>query len=379
LEHVFDGRLTPAEHHAFISMLLLADAATGIWRGSAPALTTILGYSSKNTMAEALDGLEAKGYILRDYAPGRRGNYPIAINKFLITRGADAGKHIDLTATKRKYGIPESRLGKLRRKQLLSAIAAACSHPVLRSETDAGDDRGDDVGDDRGERSSNVSRSENGEYRRSEEGGSEGSSPTPDIISGFAMGQGKTPESIFTPEYESEVPDPGPTPNEYPGCPVQPEPAFSATPREQISAAEQLATQFFNYQGRPAKLNTPATLKLWVSTFDRLIQQYKNDVLAGAMRWAFELDTFWPSKLIRTKDPLGYFEKMLTDQIMSRYLGWRTSEANKVKTQTRKEGNHDKQQSRPGAPRSTGKQPVDNSSAAEEAKRRFAERFGCQE
>ena len=71
LEHVFDGRLTPAEHHAFISMLLLADAATGIWRGSAPALTTILGYSSKNTMAEALDGLEAKGYILRDYAPGR--------------------------------------------------------------------------------------------------------------------------------------------------------------------------------------------------------------------------------------------------------------------------------------------------------------------
>ena len=39
MEHVYDGRLTPVEHHAFVSMLLLADAATGTWRhGSAPAL-----------------------------------------------------------------------------------------------------------------------------------------------------------------------------------------------------------------------------------------------------------------------------------------------------------------------------------------------------
>jgi DNA-binding GntR family transcriptional regulator len=49
---------------------MLANAAKAMWRGSSPALTTILGYLSKHTMAEALDGLEAKGYILRDFAPG---------------------------------------------------------------------------------------------------------------------------------------------------------------------------------------------------------------------------------------------------------------------------------------------------------------------
>jgi hypothetical protein len=374
LEHVFDGRLTPAEHHAFLTILLLADAATGTWRGSSHALTTILGYSSKNTMADAFDGLEAKGYILRDYAPGRRGNYPIVIAKFLFTRGANAGKQIDLGATKRKHGIPEGRLGKLIRKPLFASIAAACSHPVLVSETG----EGDDVGDDRGVRSSNVSRSENGECRRSEGGGSEGSSQTPDFNSGSAMGQEKTPESLFTPEYASERSDPVLSYDEYPACPVQSESAFSATPMPHTSAAEQLATQFFLYQGKPVKLNTPATLKLWVSTLNRLIQQYGYDDLHGAMRWSFELDAFWPSKLIRAKDPLGYFERMLSEQIMSRYLGWKTSEANKSKTQTKKEGNYDNQQSHPGTLRSTGKQTLDNAGAAAEAKRRIAERLGCQ-
>jgi hypothetical protein len=94
------------------------------------------------------------------------------------------------------------------------------------------------------------------------------------------------------------------------------------------------------------------------------------------MHWSIEIDPFWPKKVIRSDDPLGYFEKKLSEQIMSRYLGWRTSETNKVKTQTKKEGNHDKQQSRSAPQRSSGKQSVDNTNAAEEVKRRFAERLG---
>jgi hypothetical protein len=95
------------------------------------------------------------------------------------------------------------------------------------------------------------------------------------------------------------------------------------------------------------------------------------------MRWAFEIDTFWPRQLIRPADPLGYFERKLAEQIMSRYLGWKTSKVNESKTRTKKEGNnHDKQQPRSGAQRATGKQPVDNAAAAEEAKRRIAERLG---
>ena len=146
----------------------------------------------------------------------------------------------------------------------------------------------------------------------------------------------------------------------------------------QMSAPEQLATLFFWYQGRPARLNTPDTLALWVSTFTRLVQTYGYDDLQGAMHWAFELDTFWPGHLIRPHQPLAYFEEKLAEQIMPRYLGWKASEANKSKTHTNKKvGNHE-QHSRPSAPR-TGKQTVDNSAAAEEAKRNLAARiFGGQ-
>lgn len=376
MEHVFGGRLTPVEHHALMSMLLLADAATGTWRGSAPALTTILGYSSKNTMAEALDGLEAKGYILRDYAPGRRGNFPILIGKFLISRGGNAGKRIDIGSTKRRHGIPEGRLGKLIRKPLFHAIAAACSHPVLNSETDIGVDEGDD----RGVRSSYVSRSESREERVSEgvtEGGSEAPAKTLTSSCGFAE-----EEEDRSKAYESEhsLPhDPKDVPLIHSVLPDAPS-VFSATPTTQMSTPELLARQFFVYQGRPATLNTPDTLSLWLSTFTRLIQQYGPDDLQGAMHWSFEFDPFWPSHLVRPSDPLKYFEKKLSEQIMPRYLGWKTSEANQSKSQSNnKEGNHDKQQYRPSAPRTTGRQAVDNSSAAEEVKRRFAERLGCQE
>ena len=166
LEHVADGLLTLAEYIVFITILLLADARTGKWRGSAPALTTILGFGSKNTVADALEKLETKGYILRDFTPGARGNFPIITGKFLLTNGPNAGKRIDLAATKGKHGIPDGRLSKLKRKSLLSAISAACRKPVFESETDRGHEAGDEVGYDVGDGGGSVSRIENIEDRR---------------------------------------------------------------------------------------------------------------------------------------------------------------------------------------------------------------------
>ena len=367
MDHVFDGRMTPPEHHAFLSMLCLADAATGTWRGSAPALTTVLGYTSKNTMAEALDALEAKGYILRDYAPGRRGNFPILIGKLLLTRGVNAGKRVDLAATKRQYGIPEGRLSKLTRKPLFTSIAAACSHPVLVSETDDGVDRG--------VRSSTVSRPYTGMSERR----SEGFAQTPDSTSGFAE-QEENPESPFAPESDAERPAPAhPQGSHVP--PVQPESTFatSASPTPQMPAAEQLATLFFSYQGRPARFNNPASYNLWVSAFTLLIAQYGYDTLSGAMDWVFNVDAFWPQHLIRPDNPIGYFEQKLADQILPRYLGWKKAQENlstkKQQQQNRKEGINDNANTRPGTQRA-GRQPVDNRAAAEEAKRRIAERLG---
>ena len=117
-----------------------------------------------------------------------------------------------------------------------------------------------------------------------------------------------------------------------------------------MSSAEQLATRFFSYQGRPAKFNTLASLELWVSILDRLIKQYGYDDLTGAMRWSFEIDPFWPKQRHPLRRSPRILRAKLSEQIMSRYLGWRTSEANKAKTQTNvKDSNNGKQQSRTSA------------------------------
>jgi hypothetical protein len=143
-----------------------------------------------------------------------------------------------------------------------------------------------------------------------------------------------------------------------------------------MSMPEQLATQFFGYQGRPAKFNNPTTLTEWVSAFTRLIDLHGYDPLLGAMNWAFNVDSFWPQHLIRAEDPLGYFASKLPEQILPRFFGWKTGEANKANAITnKKEGNYDRQQSRPGT-KPSGKQPVDNRAAAAEAKRRLRERLG---
>jgi hypothetical protein len=144
-----------------------------------------------------------------------------------------------------------------------------------------------------------------------------------------------------------------------------------------MSLPEQLATQFFGYQGRPAKFDNPVSFNLWVSAFTRLIDQHGYDPLLGAMNWAFNVDSFWPPHLIRADDPLGYFEQKLAEQILPRFFGWKAGEANKSKASiNKKEGNYDRQQPRPGV-KPSGKQPVDNTAAAAEAKRRLRERLGA--
>ncbi len=137
LDHTYNGSLSFNDFGVHSAILLLADKAKGSWCGSAPALHTII-HIPERTAQHCLERLEdADGqYILRDFTPGKQGNYPILINKYLLTVGTFKGWRVNIQATKRYYGIPSGDLDVLMRKSLKDAISKACKHPVLEPCTD---------------------------------------------------------------------------------------------------------------------------------------------------------------------------------------------------------------------------------------------------
>ena len=88
LQHIQEGRLSPNQAFVHLMIILLADASTGLWRGSAPALVVRCdGNLSLNAAQRALEALEKAKYLKRFRSQGERGNYPILVNKYLITAG----------------------------------------------------------------------------------------------------------------------------------------------------------------------------------------------------------------------------------------------------------------------------------------------------
>lgn len=93
LEHIDKGLMTYSQAGVYVCILLQADRKTGIWWGCALKLQAHgpVGNDLK-AMQRCLAYLQARGYIkcLREH--GRRGNYPILINKYLVTDGGLRGK-----------------------------------------------------------------------------------------------------------------------------------------------------------------------------------------------------------------------------------------------------------------------------------------------
>ena len=120
----------------FLCLLLLVNDRTGVWEGCARTLSAEL-CRSERAMSVALNGLESKGYILRDYKLGKQGRYPLIVGEFSISRGPHRGKRIDLVATRKKYDIPEDvgHLGWTARRSLGRSITLACKAPVYRINT----------------------------------------------------------------------------------------------------------------------------------------------------------------------------------------------------------------------------------------------------
>lgn len=323
LDHIYDGRLTPSEHHALLSMFLLADASTGVWRGSAPALTTVLGYTSQRTMATAFEGLEAKGYILRDYAPGGRGNFPILIGKFEITRGDNAGRRVDLDATKNQCGIPHSRISKVRRKPLLASISAACRTPTLTSGVRTVSDR-----DSSETRTGFVGgmylngKPGNERIETSTEGEREG------VLANHAFSL-DDPEHPFTEFPERATATSTTTAKAEPVCSPQAGTLASttATSTDEISPATpgppavRLAQHYFRCRQNPQALWS-SVVQPWPHVFESLLQSYTESDLASAITWAFEADPFWRNLLCRQPNISVELFSRNADTIISR---WRLS------------------------------------------------------
>jgi hypothetical protein len=101
LDHLQEGRVTLLESAVHDIIGLLADKSTGILFGSARALAARCGAGdvSDRQARHLLESLEAKGYIKRFTTPRAHGNYPILVNKYEVTFGAQKGKRLNATAT----------------------------------------------------------------------------------------------------------------------------------------------------------------------------------------------------------------------------------------------------------------------------------------
>lgn len=144
---------------------------------------------------------------------------------------------------------------------------------------------------------------------------------------------------------------------------IRPDSAFGAAAARVASEPEQLTLMFFGFQGCPDKLNSEQTFNAWTAEFKRLIREYGFLDLQGAMRWAFEVDGFWPPHLMRTKRQIEYFEEKLSSLIMAQYLGWKTGRDNAAT----KKGSSTYGKSNFKSTRE--RQPYDYQAAADEAKR----------
>lgn len=107
-EHLRDGRMSPFEALAFIYICSQADTRTGVWKGSAGALVTELGFVPR-TARDLLERMEHGGYIRRFVSQGMRHCYPILIHKFPVTQGEHNGEVLDALSSTKQDGCLELR------------------------------------------------------------------------------------------------------------------------------------------------------------------------------------------------------------------------------------------------------------------------------
>lgn len=87
LDHMIQGKMSPLELGIYVAILLKADHRTGVWWGSAASLGFIYPGIDRRYAQKCLFRLEENGYIKRFRSEGKRGNYPMLVNRFVATDG----------------------------------------------------------------------------------------------------------------------------------------------------------------------------------------------------------------------------------------------------------------------------------------------------
>lgn len=99
-KHLDRGVLGLVDLAVYVQIHLQCDYSTGIWHGSAAkiAATTPRG-ADERAIRRSLEHLDEIGFIKRFNVQGKRGNYPVIINKYVPQSGAVMGKRLNAEAT----------------------------------------------------------------------------------------------------------------------------------------------------------------------------------------------------------------------------------------------------------------------------------------
>jgi len=98
MEHLLRGDISALEFGVYVIIHLQADFSTGIWQGSAPRiLNSAPRGADLRKIQRAIEHLTALGLLKPFTVQGKRGNYPVLINKFTVRSGALTGMRLNAT------------------------------------------------------------------------------------------------------------------------------------------------------------------------------------------------------------------------------------------------------------------------------------------
>jgi hypothetical protein len=96
MEHLLRGDISALEFGVYVMVHLQADFSTGIWRGSAPRiLNSAPRGADLRQVQRAIEHLSKIGLLKAFSVQGKRGNYPVLINKFTVRSGALSGMRLN--------------------------------------------------------------------------------------------------------------------------------------------------------------------------------------------------------------------------------------------------------------------------------------------
>jgi hypothetical protein len=96
MEHLLKGDISALEFGVYVIIHLQADFSTGIWQGSAPRiLNSAPRGSDLRKIQRAIEHLTNIGLLKPFTTQGKRGNYPVLINKFTVRSGALTGMRLN--------------------------------------------------------------------------------------------------------------------------------------------------------------------------------------------------------------------------------------------------------------------------------------------